>query len=54
LHEQRSLHLAGTLDLPESIAAMCDPINLIQSSDAGQQRKFFPVEQWNAQSEILR
>jgi hypothetical protein len=44
LPEQRSLHLAGTLYLPQSVAAMYDPIDLVQGPDAGQQCEFFPVE----------
>ena len=32
---------------------MCDPIDLVQRSDAGQQCEFFPVERWDTQGKIL-
>ena len=37
LPEKRSFQFAGTFYLPQSIAAMRDPIELVQRTDAGEQ-----------------
>ena len=40
--------------LPNRIPPMIYAIQAIQSADAGQQRKFFTLQQWYPQGEIFR
>jgi hypothetical protein len=48
LPEKRSFQLAGTLYLPQSIAAMHDPIELVQRTDTGEQRQFLSIQREDA------
>jgi hypothetical protein len=44
--EQRPFQLARAFDLPQRIAAMLDPVEIVQPSDARQQRQLLSVERW--------
>jgi hypothetical protein len=48
LPEKWSFQFAGTLYLPQSIAAMRDPIELVQRTDAGEQRQFLSIQKGDA------
>jgi hypothetical protein len=44
LPEKRSFQFAGTFYLSQSIVAMRDPIELVQRTDAGEQRQFLSIQ----------
>lgn len=44
LPKKRSFQFAGTFYLPQSIAAMRDPIELVQCTDAGAQRQLLSIQ----------
>jgi hypothetical protein len=44
LPKKRSFQFAGMFYLPQSIAAMRDPIELVQCTDAGAQRQFLSIQ----------
>jgi hypothetical protein len=44
LPEKRSFQFARTFYLPQSIAAMSDPTELVQRTDTGVQRQFLSIQ----------
>jgi len=54
LPKKRSFQIAGTFYLPQSIAAMREPIELVERTDAGEQRQLISIQRGDPQREIFR